>query len=169
MITGGEMINPQQLSEAFARNLGILKMQTQGLSHEDSLLQPAVRGNCLNWVLGHIAANRNRVLAVLGEEPAIQPSEVARYETDSEPITCDQPGVLKMENLLAAVERAQQIIAGKLQVISTEELAGQVRVGEHILTVRERLFGLYFHETYHTGQTEQLRQLAGANDKVVYG
>ena len=25
----------------------------------------------------------------------------------------------------------------------------------------------YFHETYHVEQTEQLRQLAGKNDKVI--
>ncbi len=25
---------------------------------------------------------------------------------------------------------------------------------------------MYFHETYHLGQTELLRQLAGTNDKV---
>jgi hypothetical protein len=29
------------------------------------------------------------------------------------------------------------------------------------------VFFLYFHETYHVGQTELLRQLAGKNDQVI--
>lgn len=33
--------------------------------------------------------------------------------------------------------------------------------------VGERLFGFYFHDTYHTGQTDLLRQVAGTNDKVI--
>lgn len=34
-------------------------------------------------------------------------------------------------------------------------------------TLGERVLGLYFHETYHTGQTEILRQLAGVDDRVI--
>jgi uncharacterized damage-inducible protein DinB len=34
-------------------------------------------------------------------------------------------------------------------------------------TVGEQLAFLHFHEAYHTGQTEMLRQLAGKNDKVI--
>jgi len=61
------MISPQDLAEAFGLNLRVLKMQAAGLSHQDSLLQPPFRGNCLNWVLGHIAANHDKVLAAFGE------------------------------------------------------------------------------------------------------
>jgi uncharacterized damage-inducible protein DinB len=35
------------------------------------------------------------------------------------------------------------------------------------LTQADSLFFRYFHETYHVGQTELLRQLAGRNDKVI--
>jgi len=34
-------------------------------------------------------------------------------------------------------------------------------------TVGEWLNFLLWHETYHVGTTEQLRQLAGKNDKVI--
>ena len=33
--------------------------------------------------------------------------------------------------------------------------------------LRNRIFFLYFHDTYHVGQTELLRQLAGVGDKVI--
>ncbi|NIS79059.1 MAG: hypothetical protein GTO14_02280 [Anaerolineales bacterium] len=35
------------------------------------------------------------------------------------------------------------------------------------LEVGQKIFGLYFYDTYHIGQTEYLRQLAGTNDGVV--
>jgi len=31
----------------------------------------------------------------------------------------------------------------------------------------KRIFFLYFHETYHVGQTELFRQLAGKDEKLI--
>jgi len=121
----------------------------------------------LNWVLGHIAVNRNRVLQVLGEEPILSEEEAVRYQAGSEPVTGDEEGPLTLIMLCAALERAQEGIAAGLQRITPEELTTEIEVGEHTMTHGQRLFSLYFHETYHTGQTELLRQLAGTDDKVV--
>jgi hypothetical protein len=46
-------------------------------------------------------------------------------------------------------------------------LSSEIEVGQRTMTMGRRLFGLYFHETFHTGQTELLRQLAGTDDKVI--
>jgi uncharacterized damage-inducible protein DinB len=161
------MIDPEQLANAFGLNLNIIRMQTEGLTHEDSLLQPSFRSNCMNWVLGHIATNRNRVLTTLGEEPVLSAEETVRYETSSDPITGEEEGILTLVMLLAALERAQEKIAAALGKITVEELAREIEVGDRTMTLGQRLFGLYFHETYHTGQTEILRQLAGMDDKVI--
>ncbi|HEY44998.1 MAG TPA: DUF664 domain-containing protein [Anaerolineae bacterium] len=161
------MIDPEQLANAFGLNLNIIRMQTEGLTHEDSLLQPPFRGNCLNWVLGHIAANRNRVLTLLGEDPVLSDEEAALYDTGSDPITGEEDGILNQVMLLAALERAQENIVAALTRISVEELTREIEVGDRTMTLGQRLFGLYFHETYHTGQTEALRQLAGMDDKVI--
>ena len=53
------MITTEDLITALGRNLDVIKAQTKGLSHADSLLQLPFRGNCLNWVLGHIAGTRS--------------------------------------------------------------------------------------------------------------
>jgi uncharacterized damage-inducible protein DinB len=45
--------------------------------------------------------------------------------------------------------------------------AREIGSGERKTTVGQRAFFLYFHETYHVGQTELFRQLAGKNDKVI--
>jgi len=40
-------------------------------------------------------------------------------------------------------------------------------VGERQVPLGVRLNGFYFHGTYHTGQTDLLRQIAGTNDKII--
>lgn len=161
------MITAQQLVHAFARNLTIIRKQTQGLTHEDSLLQPGTRGNCLNWVLGHIALNRTRLLDLLGEKSALSESETARYKSGSEPITVDGEGVLRLETLLNALEHAQDRVAAALERITLERFIAGKQVEGRDTTLGEQVLGFYFHETYHTGQTELLRQLADTDDKVI--
>ena len=61
------MIDPGLLANGFESNTWVILKQVEGLTHEDSLIQPPFRGNCLNWVLGHIADNRNTMLRFAGE------------------------------------------------------------------------------------------------------
>ena len=161
------MIDAEQLTKAFGLNLNIIRMQTKGLTHEDSLIQPPSRGNCLNWVLGHIAVNRNQVLLALDEEPILTETEVARYESGSEPVAGGEQDILTLVMLLAVLERAQEGIVVGMKRIPEDEYSVEIKIGDRTTTLGQRLFGLYFHETYHTGQTELLRQLAGTDDKVV--
>ncbi|MBC7261411.1 MAG: DinB family protein [Chloroflexi bacterium] len=161
------MISPQELAGAFERNLKIVQAQTKGLRHADSLLQPPFRGNCLNWVLGHLVTNRDRVLTLLGEVPAGNESVQARYGYGSEPVRGEGEGVLRLETLLDMLARSQERINIALARITPEELAKETQDHRGKTTVAERLFFLYFHETYHVGQTELLRQLAGTDDKVI--
>jgi len=160
------VITTKTLSEAFSRNASILTMQTAGLSHADSLRQPPFRGNCLNWVLGHLVGNRDRVLITLGAE-SIMGAAAGRYERESDPITGDGPGVLQLEELLILLAKSQEAIAAALAHATEADLLKEVQAGQRTFTVAERLFFFYFHETYHAGQTELLRQLAGVNDKVI--
>jgi uncharacterized damage-inducible protein DinB len=161
------MISPEELAEAFALNLRILKMQADGLTHQETLLQPPARGNCLNWVLGHLAANRDRVLRLLGETPELGEPEAERYSTGSEPILENGEGALHLTRLFEVLEAGQAAIDAALRSTPAEELEAEVQVGERRMRVRQRLFGLYFHDTYHTGQAELLRQLSGKDDQVI--
>jgi hypothetical protein len=161
------MITATDLIGALERNLGIVKAQTQGLTHVDSLLQLPFRGNCLNWVLGHLAANRNTMLLFLGEEAILSEAQVKRYGYGSEPVCGDAEDILTLEQLLAVLEQSQRVIAARLQKIKAEELAREVQSFLGTTTLGQLIFFLYWHETYHTGQTEALRQLAGKDDKVI--
>ena len=161
------MITPKDLAGAFERNLGIAKDQTKGLSHADSIVQPPVRGNCLNWVLGHIAENRNLVLQQLGQPPMLGEAQAKRYGYGSEPVCNDGEDVLKLETLIGLLERSQETINAALGSITPEELNKEVKSFLGSTTLGYFLFFLYWHETYHLGQTELLRQLAGTDDKVM--
>jgi len=161
------MIDHEQLANAFGVNLNIIKRQIDGLTHEDSLRQPPFRGNCLNWVLGHIAVSRNVALETLGEVPVLSEDQAAHYVTGSEPVTAAGEEAMTLEELLDALEKAQERIAAGLHRATPAELSREIMAGQRTMTMAQRLFGLYFHETYHTGQTELLRQLAGMDDRVI--
>jgi uncharacterized damage-inducible protein DinB len=160
------MITPQQLAEAFGRNVAIAQMQAKGLSHEDSLRQLPFRGNCLNWVLGHMLASREDILGWLGHD-ALAGERVARYRRESDPVTVAAEDVLPLDELLALLAASQEKLAAALATISDESLDREVLLGTRSAPLRQRLFFLYFHDTYHVGQTELLRQLAGVDDKVI--
>jgi hypothetical protein len=161
------MITTKDLISALARNLDIIKAQTKDLSHADSLLQLPFRGNCLNWVLGHIAGTRNGMLQHLGEEPNLSQAQMARYGYASDPVCGEDEGILDLAELLAALEAAQQGIATRLEAITSDELAREVESFLGTTTLGQLLFYLYWHESYHVGQTEMLRQLAGKDDAVI--
>lgn len=161
------MLTPQMLAKAYARNHWIIEAQTAGLSHQDSLVQAPYGSNCLNWVLGHLADGRDQVLAMLGEEPRLAEEESARYRRDSEPVIGDGPGVIPLERLLAVLKEGQERISAALSALSAETLQEEQAVGERRLTLGERLHFAYFHDTYHVGQTELLRAVAGKRDKVI--
>ena len=164
------MITSKILAEAFHENVEIVKMQAAGLSQVDSLVQLPFRANCFNWVVGHLVYNRRLVLKLLGDEQTIDRTLIAHYEYDSEPITGEGEGVLPLEQLMDLLDLAQEQIVKRLATITDDELAHPLRViGSKERTLGEWLFFFCFHDFYHSGQTEILRQAAGKGDKISYG
>jgi hypothetical protein len=159
------MIDARDLVGAFARNLAVVRAQTEGLTHADSLIQ-FPHGNCLNWVIGHIVEGRDDVLEVLGE-PRTAGAAVERYQRGSEPITGADASVLSLAQLLALLEQSQGRIEIALSRIEPSALARKSEDDPRGRSIGQRLFFLYFHETYHVGQTELFRQLAGKDDKLI--
>jgi len=142
-------------------------MQTKDLTHEDSLRQLPFRGNCLNWVLGHIVENRDHILGLLDEQPLMGPFGTP-YKRGSEPLTEASDGVLRVDELLSWLDHAQERIAAAIAQMDDLAWAREITVGNNRkTTVGQRVFFLYFHESYHVGQTELLRQLAEKDDKII--
>jgi uncharacterized damage-inducible protein DinB len=161
------MITKEQLTEGFEVNVRLIQRQTEGLTHADSLLHTPYNINTLNWVIGHIAVNRDRVLRLIGETTLLSDAEFDRYKTGSDPVREDDGTVIRLERLLEILVEGQQKIRSRLSQSSDEDLLEKIQVGEQMIALGQRLYGLYFHDTYHTGQTDLLRQVAGTNDKII--
>lgn len=164
-----KMIDAKLLLEVAERNYRTLQRQINGLTHEQSLLQPPFRGNCLNWVVGHLVTSRERMLLLVDEEAVWTPDQRMRYERGSEPVT-DGNNALHFEQIVADLEISHGRLVSRLQSIPPEAL--DVRKVPYNLPadpepVWDWLQFLLWHETYHIGNTELLRQLAGTNDKVI--
>ena len=162
------MIHPSYLADSFKRNLLVLKMQTKGLTHKQSLMQLPFRGNCMNWIAGHLVTNRNNVLKLLGAADLIEDVDVSQYQRDSEPITPESNNIIPLDSLLEMLERSQDHLEHLLDEITVRDL-DQVGAfsGNREMTIAEWVLFFLFHDTYHTGQSEILRQAAGIDDKVI--
>ena len=161
------MMTAAKLAKDYKRNATIIKWQADGLSHADSLIQTPYRINCLNWVLGHIAEGRDDVLEMVGAERVGEPGELDRYLRESEPILEDGPGVVPLARLLEIINETQERLDVTLGGLSEAELAVATIEDERTTTLAGRVHFAYFHDTYHTGQTELLRQVAGKNDHII--
>ena len=146
----------QTLSMLYNYNHHVLRLNTEGLNHEDSLVQPAPGGNCLNWVLGHIMANRNAILRLLGDEPIWSSEKAAPYERGSKPLT-DAAMSVRLPEILQDLDRSQERIQAGLGRLRDEDLeagSGDTRLGA-------KLAFFQFHEAYHAGQVGLIRRLIG--------
>jgi DinB superfamily len=156
------MTTPETMAEYFGLTYRVIHWQLDGVTHEESLLQPPFRGNCLNWVLGHIVFGRESVLKLLGEDLPWTETEIASYRSNTEPIT-NAEQALPLEMLLGKLEESHKRILTGLKRITPDKWEAPINDE----TVAEKIAFSHWHETYHVGQLELLRQLAGKNDKVI--
>ena len=148
------------LNLLFGINYQVLKRNLDGVTHGESLIQPAGGGNCLNWVLGHIVATRDNVMQLLQQETVMSKEVAGVYQRGSEPIR-DGSNAQPLEKLVADLERSQNRLVAGLSTVSEPQLSAPSPDKSIAETVGELLFVLQFHEAYHAGQTGLLRRMAG--------
>ncbi len=153
------MITAEHIIAAYARNLALLKPQVDGVSHAESLAQPPVPGNCMNWVIGHILAYRNRVLRILGQAPVFDEVTAARYARDSKPVKGDEPGIGIFEDMLEDLQASQDVVAAGIRALTPEAAQVTHTYGQNTLSAAEWMLFLMRHESYHVGNLEMLREV----------
>ena len=116
------MISPSFLKSSFAFNTNIIHAHAENLTHADSLVQLPFDSNCLNWVLGHVVQSRCYFLKLLGGESVLTHDQYERYIGGSPPITGDADDIMKLDELLSALDEAQARIAAALDATTTEAL-----------------------------------------------
>ncbi len=154
-----------QLQDYVGRTLYVATRQSEGVTHDESLTQLPFRGNCMNWVLGHVLVTRGMMLAEFGAEAPLNDAQTARYVTGSEPITDDDDAVMSLDNLLAQLEQTTEHLKDLFASATPEQFSEVVDEEKHT-TRLQKLQGLAWHETYHIGQLEHLRQAAGKDDHI---
>jgi len=163
---------PAQFIPLFERTTWIVNEQAKDLTHADSLIQPPFRGNCFNWVLGHLTEGRDRMLTALGLPTCLSEDETDFYKRGSEPITAeaitgsDEPQAIPLPDLLRTFNDQHDRLVDHFQQASPESLA-EIAFPERGTSVGEWVAFLHWHETYHVGQLELLRQLSGVDDAVI--
>lgn len=141
----------------------VVRLNAEGITHEESVRPPQPGGNCLNWVVGHLVAVYGRALPLLGQEPVMDPGELARYDRGSEPLT-DPAAALPLDRLLAAWDEASRRFDAGLAALApaTLDRAAPFSPGaDPDETVRSLLATVLFHQGYHAGQTGILRRTSG--------
>ncbi len=151
------MTNRQKLIESFGFTHSLIHRLVDDITAEESMMSPPFRGNSSNWVLGHIVYGRNMALQALGAETVLSDEQVERYKTGSEPVTVDHPGT-PFPELLSLFDQAQEKLSAALGAAADEALSA-MHDEEKQLTVGARIDQLHWHETYHLGQFELLRQI----------
>jgi len=144
-----------------------LHANVEGISHEESLHQPP-SGNCLNWVVGHLACVYNNALPLLGQQPVGDKALLERYKRGSKPIV-DGRDALNFHELMSVWDEAQKRVEAGLNTVTAERLDSAAPFSPSKNpneTVRSLLTTIFFHQAYHAGQTGLLRRLAGRTGAI---
>ena len=161
------MITKDEYTNMIAMEHGILLKQVEGLTHADSLIQPQPGGNCLNWVMGHLVENLVEILKTLGGETPSDLPDLAHYGYGSEPIRCEASGVINLQVLIDAYIQLTKRITDHLEQMKAADLEEEIDFWQGKRRRGYVAFYYFFHNTYHLGQLEQLRNLAGKTEKVI--
>src|SRR5581483_7684173 len=85
--TQSESIDEIEIFRHSARAIHkVVRLNAQGLTQAESLIQPRPAGNCLNWVIGHLVCIYHHTLPILGQSPVMEASALHRYDRGSPPI-----------------------------------------------------------------------------------
>ncbi|MCJ7694277.1 MAG: DinB family protein [Anaerolineaceae bacterium] len=161
------MITIAEFSKMLTNENEIIHLQTKDLTQSNTLIQPQPGGNCMNWVLGHLLDGLISILKVLnGKIPENLP-DLERYQRESSPILEDESGVLSLDLLLKYLDRVNVRVIECLVSMDEADLDQEIELWSRKVKRGWAAFFYHFHYTYHLGQLEYLRNLAGKTEKVI--
>jgi hypothetical protein len=159
-----EMIGEVRIYRQMARVVhAVVGRCVDGMSQEESVIQPQPEGNCLNWVMGHLLCVYDNVLPALGQAAVRAGGGFKRYERGSCALKGSE-GAMAMTELMTAWDEAEKRIEAGLAGLTEarlDEPAPFSPSGNPKETMRTLLTTIFFHQSYHAGQLGMLRRMAG--------
>jgi hypothetical protein len=146
----------------------VVRRNVEGISHEESLLQPEPGGNCLNWVVGHLVWAYAGALPLVRQSSTLDQQRLAQYARGGPPLT-EPARAVRFDELLAAWDEASRRMDAGLADFPPETLghpAPGSPTGNPTETIGSLLATIMFHQAYHTGQTAVLRRLIGRDGAI---
>ncbi|MFM8370232.1 MAG: DinB family protein [Chloroflexota bacterium] len=144
------------LIEEYAFHNWLVHHILEGIDHEESLLQLPFEANSANWILGHIVTNRSHVLEVLGVTHLWQDEVRELYHTGSHNIGSGDRSI-RLETLLKYLDGSTRMIRKALEAVSAEWLEENFSNYRGEKTREAHLSGFHWHEGFHIGQLEMLK------------
>ncbi len=141
----------------------VLRMNLEGITQEQSLINPEPSGNCLNWIVGHMLCVYNDVLPLVGQQPVMSKESLQRYGRGTPPLR-DAKEALPLAEMVSACDEAVKRFETGLGSLTPEQLdrpAPFSPTRNPNETVRSLLTIVAFHQAYHVGQTGVLRRIVG--------
>lgn len=153
----------QSLLNALTLSSFTVGRNTEGVSHEMSLVTPQGGGSSMNWVLGHLIVYRHVIFKFLGIEPIWEGDHGAPYKRGTAPSAGE---ALPWTELLSDFQRTTDLIRDRLTAISDTELAKVLQEPGIPLTQGPTATGvcvgiMLSHDCYHAGQLGVLRRMSG--------
>jgi len=149
--------------DVYRNNERSIHRHVEGLSNEESYLQPQFEAISFNWTLGHIVQYRILALHVMGESFAWEMGEGSAYRRD--PAGIAEPGDGRaLADLMADLDETGRLLKKALVEASAEALHQVVETHLGDRSRYDYVSRLAWHETYHVGQLGLLRSLGGRAD-----
>src|SRR5689334_14627220 len=86
-----------------------LSLNIENITNEESVIFPETGGNCMNWMLGHIFDYRNRMLAILNQEPIWSKETIVCYKRGTNAAS-EKDNFLQWQQLLNYLSHTQTLI-----------------------------------------------------------
>jgi uncharacterized damage-inducible protein DinB len=146
----------------------VFQVNTEAVSHAESLQAPAESGNCMNWIAGHLVTTYNSILPSLGEEVVWDESRTEIYKRGSGPLA-DAATAVDFAEIKEAFATSHTRVMRGIGSLPTErwDEPAPYSPGNNPDETLGTLFHLIaFHQAYHVGQLGLGRRLLGKDGGI---
>ncbi|RKZ12978.1 hypothetical protein DRQ53_09340 [bacterium] len=144
----------------------ILHKNLDGITPEQSLIEPVGDGNSLNWVVGHICNARNAMVKLLRGAGHLPDETLAMYSRAGD---FSAQSALGLGMLVTHHTAMQQQLVDGLCDINQERFGAPAPfspVDDPKETIGSLLTKMVAHEIYHVGQAGSLRRVIGLEGAI---